>query len=54
MVGRADELLDAARSGQTQLMWPTLKTLETLAECSSIEDVLSLRIEQVPPPVRSS
>ncbi|MDP8955465.1 MAG: NUDIX domain-containing protein [Actinomycetota bacterium] len=49
----AEELLEAARAGETQLMWPTLKTLEALAACSSIDDVLSLRIEQVPPPVRS-
>ncbi|HEX2090676.1 MAG TPA: NUDIX domain-containing protein [Actinomycetota bacterium] len=50
----AEELLDGARTGETQLMWPTLKTLETLAGCSTLEEVLSLRIEQVPPPVRSS
>ncbi|HEX2267291.1 MAG TPA: NUDIX domain-containing protein [Actinomycetota bacterium] len=50
----AEELLHGARAGETQLMWPTLKTLETLAECSTVDDVLSLRIEQVPPPVRSS
>lgn len=50
----AEELLEGARAGETQLMWPTLKTLETLAECSTVDDVLALRIEQVPPPVRSS
>ena len=50
----ADELLDAAKAGDAQLMWPTLKTVETLAGCSSIEEVLALRIEQVPPPARSS
>lgn len=50
----ADELLNDARAGDTQLMWPTLVTLETLAGCSSVDEVLSLRIEQVPPPVRSS
>jgi endoribonuclease LACTB2 len=50
----ADDLLASATSGETQLMWPTLKTLETLAGCSSVDEVLSLRIEQVPPPVRSS
>jgi 8-oxo-dGTP pyrophosphatase MutT (NUDIX family) len=50
----AEELVNGARAGETQLMWPTLKTLETLAECSTVDDVLSLRIEQVPPPVRSS
>ena len=47
----AKDVLDAARAGEAQLMWPTLKTLEALAACSSVEDVLSLRIEQVPPPV---
>ncbi len=50
----AEELLDGARAGETQLMWPTLKTLETLAGCSTVDDVLALRIEQVPPPVRST
>ncbi len=32
------------------LMWPTYNTLKELAECSSVDEVLSLRMEQVPPP----
>ncbi|HEX8100249.1 MAG TPA: NUDIX domain-containing protein [Actinomycetota bacterium] len=52
--GSAQELLEAAEAGDVQLMWPTLKTLQVLAECSSVDEVLRLRIEQVPPPVRSS
>jgi 8-oxo-dGTP pyrophosphatase MutT (NUDIX family) len=35
----------------TSLMWPTYRTLELLAGCSSVEDMLGLRIQQaVPPP----
>ena len=49
----AHELLEAAGAGDVQLMWPTLKTLQTLAGCRSVEEVLALRMEQVPPPVRS-
>jgi hypothetical protein len=30
-------------------MWPTLKTLEALAECATVQDVMELRISQVPP-----
>jgi len=33
-----------------KLMWPTYNTLKELAECSSVEEALSLRMEQVPPP----
>jgi 8-oxo-dGTP pyrophosphatase MutT (NUDIX family) len=32
------------------LMWPTYRTLEVLAGCRTIDDVLSLRVEQEPPP----
>jgi 8-oxo-dGTP pyrophosphatase MutT (NUDIX family) len=32
------------------LMWPTYNTLLVLAECRSVDEVLSLRMEQVPPP----
>jgi hypothetical protein len=31
-------------------MWPTLVTLEELAECETVAHVLALRIEQIPPP----
>ncbi len=33
------------------IMWPTFRTLERLADCSSVEDVLALRVEQEPPPM---
>jgi 8-oxo-dGTP pyrophosphatase MutT (NUDIX family) len=33
------------------LMWPTFNTLKELAGCSSVDEVLSMRMEQVPPPV---
>jgi 8-oxo-dGTP pyrophosphatase MutT (NUDIX family) len=36
--------------GET-LMWPTFNTLKALAECASVEDVLSLRMQQVAPPM---
>ena len=32
------------------LMWPTLKTMEALARCRSVDEVLSLRVDQVSPP----
>jgi 8-oxo-dGTP pyrophosphatase MutT (NUDIX family) len=32
--------------GRVQLYWPTLKTMETLAACRTVEEVLALRILQ--------
>lgn len=43
-------LLAAHRRGAAPLMWPTLKTLEALAGCRSVDDVLGLRVRQVAPP----
>jgi 8-oxo-dGTP pyrophosphatase MutT (NUDIX family) len=34
----------------TALMWPTYRTLQALTACSSVEDVLRLRVSQEPPP----
>jgi hypothetical protein len=34
------------------LMWPTYVTLRELAGCATVQDVLSLRMEQVAPPVK--
>src|SRR5262249_33401969 len=34
----------------TALMWPTYRTLEALAGCASVDDVLRLRVPQEPPP----
>jgi 8-oxo-dGTP pyrophosphatase MutT (NUDIX family) len=44
------DLLGAHLAGDAPLMWPTLKTLEALAGCGSVDDVLGLRVRQVPPP----
>ena len=34
----------------TALLWPTYRTLEALAECATVDDVLRLRVPQEPPP----
>jgi hypothetical protein len=34
----------------TELMWPTYRTLEALAGCSSVDEVLTLEVPQEPPP----
>lgn len=47
---RPDEVLAASTRGEASLMWPTLVTLEELADCSSVAEVLALRIEQRRPP----
>ncbi len=41
----ADVLRDFA-AGTVQLYWPTLKTMEALATCRTVEDVLALRLLQ--------
>ncbi|MDP9342686.1 MAG: NUDIX hydrolase [Actinomycetota bacterium] len=33
------------------IMWPTYRTLQRLAGCASVEEVLALRVEQEPPPM---
>lgn len=47
------DVLAQHRDGRTTLAWPTFKTLEALAGCSTVPEVLALRIEQVPPPIAS-
>jgi 8-oxo-dGTP pyrophosphatase MutT (NUDIX family) len=47
--GRADEALAGLQSGDVQLMWPTFRTLEALAGCRTVQDVLQLRVEAAPP-----
>jgi 8-oxo-dGTP pyrophosphatase MutT (NUDIX family) len=49
----ADDLLDGLRAGDVQLMWPTFRTLQALAGCRTVRDVLDLRVEALPPPVAS-
>lgn len=44
------DLLEGAARGEGPLMWPTRVTLEALARCRTVDDVRSLRVEQVPPP----
>jgi 8-oxo-dGTP pyrophosphatase MutT (NUDIX family) len=48
---RPADLLADHRSGAIPLAWPTLKTLEALAGCRNVAEVLALRVEQVGPPV---
>ncbi len=43
-------LLEAASAGEFSLMWPTLRTLQALAECRSVDEVLDLRVAAEPPP----
>ena len=43
------DVLASSRAGEAPLMWPTLVTLERLAACRSVEDVLALRIRQLAP-----
>ncbi len=50
---RPSDVLEGQRTGDVQLAWPTFKTLEALAACGTVADVLALRIEQVAPPVGS-
>jgi 8-oxo-dGTP pyrophosphatase MutT (NUDIX family) len=42
-------VVDASGQGEAWLMWPTLVTLDRLAACASVDDVLALRIEQIEP-----
>ena len=43
-------VLETAAGGEFPLMWPTLRTLQALTECKSVEDVLALRVKAEPPP----
>ena len=36
----------------SSLMWPTYNMLKELAACRSVDEVLALRSEQVPPPIK--
>jgi 8-oxo-dGTP pyrophosphatase MutT (NUDIX family) len=47
---KPEDLLAEARTGEAPLMWPTLVTLGALTECRTVQDVLDLRIDQVPRP----
>ena len=43
-------IVEASVRGEAPLMWPTLVTLEELEERRSVEEAVSTRIEQIPPP----
>ncbi|HEX2031228.1 MAG TPA: NUDIX domain-containing protein [Actinomycetota bacterium] len=47
---RPADLLAGAEAGGDPLMWPTRVTLEALAACRSVAEVLALRMEQAPRP----
>lgn len=47
---RPDDVLGGEHAGAISLAWPTLRTMEALAACSSVEEVLALRVEQELPP----
>lgn len=46
---RPETVLEASHRGDAPLMWPTLVTLEALADCDSVDDVIALRVEQIEP-----
>lgn len=43
------ELMDGWATGALRLYWPTMKTMEALARCKSVEEVLALAIPQQEP-----
>ena len=44
------DVVTASTRSEAPLMWPTLVSLERLAECASVEEVLAVRIDQIHPP----
>lgn len=46
----AADLLRGHAEGTVRLMWPTVRTLQALAGCRSVEEVMALRVEQASPP----
>lgn len=43
-------VLEAVGRREEQVFWPTLVTLQALASCSEVADVLALRVEQIEHP----
>ena len=43
------ELMDGWTTGTVRLYWPTMKTMEALARCASVEEILALVIPQQEP-----
>ncbi len=46
---RPEEVLAESVRGDAPLMWPTLVTLEALADCTTVAEVLALRVPQIEP-----
>lgn len=44
---RPSDVLNDFASGRCELYWPTMKTMEALATCASVDDVLTLHVPQV-------
>lgn len=44
------ELLAEVGAGRAEVFWPTLVMLQALADCGTVDDVLALRVEQIPDP----
>lgn len=44
-----ERVLAASVRGEAALMWPTMVTLEALAGCSTVEEVLGLRVPAIEP-----
>ena len=44
------DLLAEVEAGRAEVFWPTLVMLRALAECATVDDVLALRVEQIPDP----
>jgi 8-oxo-dGTP pyrophosphatase MutT (NUDIX family) len=49
---RPAELLDGWTRGAVRLYWPTMKTMEALAGCTSVAEILGLTIPQQEPDAR--
>lgn len=44
---RPADVLEDFAAGRCDLYWPTMKTMEALAGCGSVDEVLSLHVQQV-------
>src|SRR5688572_6492751 len=42
------QVLDEVERGEAELFWPTLVMFRALADCRTVDDVLALRVEQIP------
>ncbi len=44
---RPSDVLEDFAAGRCDLYWPTMKTMEALARCRSVEEILALHVPQV-------